>query len=73
MRSDFVVMDLLEDDRKLSWLKLISDDIVDYNLGRTNPNCYEIYNYMFTVDYTLYAKTIQRWAKDQESNRTITR
>ena len=68
MSCDFVVMDLDPQDRRLTWLRLISDDIVDYNLGRTNPNCYEIYNYLFTVDYTLYAKTIQGWAKDSKSS-----
>ena len=68
LASEFVVIDLAEDDRRLTWLRLISDDIVDYNLGRTNPNCYEIYNYLFTVDYTLYAKTIQGWAQDSESS-----
>ena len=68
MANEFFVLDLAENDPKLMWLQLTSLEIIDYNKNRLRKDCYEIYNYLFTVDYTLYAKTIQGWAKDSKSS-----
>jgi len=68
MANEFFVLDLAENDPKLMWLQLTSLETIDYNKDRLRKDCYNLYNYMFIMDWTQHSKVLQRWAQDSESS-----
>ena len=64
MASEFYQFDLAPNDPKLTWLNLISEEVIDY----IRTNSYELYDYFFIVDYCQHNTVLQRWAQDSESS-----